>query len=242
MENLKNEHKFVVAIFFAIGFISALLRLPGYEGQAFWNDELWRVNLIFSDGVFTKLWKLPDIYTSTTAPIYILIVKILGFFSLSPFSLRLSSLLPGIFTPIVVYLILKKFGGNVLVCVSGAILFCINSEFINFSKELKPYMFEIFIHLICFYFFAKIIIEPISKINIFLLCASLFCALLCSANIVFILPAVIVSTQCAILFDQKCLDNFWTSEEKFFVFNIFVISGSTLFYIILFGVLEIVKV
>ena len=64
-----------LALALALACIALWLRLPGFDGRAFWNDELWRITLFLdSDPVQTYLFH-PDAMTAITSPLYLALLK-----------------------------------------------------------------------------------------------------------------------------------------------------------------------
>jgi hypothetical protein len=173
---------------------SFLIRFAGYDNRMLWHDELWRINLILSDDLITRFLKFPDIYTSTTAPLYIGFLKVISFINLSPFFLRMSSLIPGILSPVLAYLIIKKASQNNLLALTCAFIFLVNLNFIHYSKEMKPYAFELFMHLLCLYAWTNLIFTNLSISKIYLLGIAMLLLILSGGNSVFIFPAICIST------------------------------------------------
>jgi len=159
-----------------------------------WHDELWRINLILSDDLITRFLKFPDIYTSTTAPLYIGFIKVISFINLSPSFLRMSSLIPGILSPVLAYLIIKKASQNNLLALTCTFIFLVNFNFIHYSKEMKPYAFELFMHLLCLYAWTILIFTNLTIRKIYVLSIAMLLLILSGGNCVFIFPAICIST------------------------------------------------
>ena len=190
-----TKNKLSIYIFLLIiVLVSFLSKIAGYDNRMLWHDELWRINLILSDDLITKYLNTPDIYSSTTAPLYIVFIKIISFFNLSPSFLRASSLIPGILSPALAYLIIKKVSQNSLLALACAFFFLVNFNFIHYSKEMKPYAFEIFMHLLCLYAWINIIFTNITVKKIYLLGFAMFLLILSGANCVFVFPAICISS------------------------------------------------
>jgi hypothetical protein len=171
-----------------------MLRLPGFDGRALWLDELWRVNFILEPGSIKRYWSSPDSFTAITAPMYLALNKLIGLFSATPSALRLSSLLPGVASVVLASLIAFRAGGSLAwACAAGA-LFAANANFIQYSNEFKPYMFEVMLHLACLLIWLDLIIaESSTRWQWVKLSVVLVCAAFCAANIVFVLPAMALS-------------------------------------------------
>lgn len=212
----------LVLVLLLVG-VALLLRLPGFDGRALWVDELWRVNLILEPGSISQYWNAPGIYTAITAPFYMALNGFLGWISASPSFLRLSSLLPGLVSVVLAFVITRRAGGGLILACCAAVSFGTNSYFIQYSNEFKPYLFEVMIHLVCLYLWLGLITSESSESwHWVVLCVALVIASLCAANIVFVLPAMALSV----------VDKVWNQERDklrlalgtFFVTGVVVIS------------------
>lgn len=178
----------------AVVVLAFLLRLPGYDGRALWVDELWRVNLILESGIFERYWRDPDVYTAITAPLYLALNRGIAHLGLAPEILRLSSLISGVASVVMAFLLARKIGGGLALAFVAALLFASNGEFIQYSNEFKPYMFEVFVHLCCVYVWLDLVLSdttPMTKWRAFF--GVFAVAALCSPTVVFLLPAAGVS-------------------------------------------------
>jgi len=175
--------------------LAFFLRMPGYDGRVFWVDELWRANLILDDGIFARYFHSPDLYTAITPLFYLGFNKVLALLGTDPGVLRLSSLVPGIASVLLTFAIARRAGADVALACLAALLTAANSDFVRYSNEFKPYMFEVFVHLCCVYVWLGVVShEAPSRARWALLFGVLTAATLCAANIVFLLPAVGIST------------------------------------------------
>jgi len=180
------------------------LRLPGFDGRALWVDELWRANLMLEKGSIFRYWDSPDLYTAITAPLYLLFNMLLGWVNPSPSGLRLSSLLPGLASIAVSFFIARKAGANLGWSIIAAALFAANSQFIHYSNEFKPYMFEVMVHLGCMYFWLELLTSNSSRLGQWVIFSVvLLIASFCTANIVFVLPAMFLSLLDKVLIQEK---------------------------------------
>ncbi len=196
-----------------------LLRWPGFDGRMLWVDELWRANLILGSGGFARYWSGPDLAIAITAPLYMAINDLLGAVSSTPWCLRLSSLLPGLISVALAFAIARRVGGGLVWACGAAALFAVNSHFIQYSNEFKPYMFEVMVHLAALYFWLILIGSGATKPwQWAALCGTLVVALLCAANAVFVLPAMAVSL----------VDKVWARERDKFRWAVgtFVVVGA----------------
>jgi len=142
-----------VIIAILIFIISTGIRIHYYDGKPFWLDEMWRANLILDSNYLNQYWPNPNSFASITSLPYLYINKFISIFSPTPYALRLSSLIPGIFVPVVAFFIIVRTTNSKILATTCALIFCINPNFIRYSNELKPFMLELLIHLLIFYFF-----------------------------------------------------------------------------------------
>lgn len=181
--------------------VALLVRLPSFDGRSLWADELWRANLILGRDYWHAYFIAPNDESAITAPIYALLVRLCAAFTISPLSLRLSSLLPGILSPALGFLIIRKArpnNGLGLPTLCGLAI-ALNRSFISYSTELKPYAFEICVHLICIYVWLTVISNPRFSFKSLALCfGTLALALLSTANTVFLLPSFAISLGVAL--------------------------------------------
>jgi len=184
-----------------LGFI---LRLPGFDGRAFWVDELWRVNMILTPKSLERYWNTPDLYTAITSPMYLLLNNLIGWFSTSPSILRTSSLLPGLTSIVLAFAISIRASSSLVWASAIAALFAANTNFIQYSNEFKPYMLEVMVHMTCLYVWLDLIASKASTSRQWLsLSLILLFSAICASNIVFVLPAIILSL----------LDKVWAHER-----------------------------
>ena len=99
----------------ALGCVALWLRLPGFDGRAFWIDELWRVTLFLdSTPVQTYLFK-PDSMTAITSPLYLALLKAITQFSVSPEALRLPSLAAGVGSAVLAFAAMRRANAGLIV-------------------------------------------------------------------------------------------------------------------------------
>lgn len=171
--------------------IALYLWLPGYNGRPLWVDELWRADLILQPDLYARYLFHPDLYTAITAPVYVLMNRSIALFFVSAESLRLSSLIPGLLSIAVAYRIATKAGGGVLLGLLAAGLIATDFEFAQYANQLKPYMLEVLIHLLCMLAWLNILgHEQRSPWHFAAFVAVVSFALFSAANVVFILPAL----------------------------------------------------
>ena len=183
----------------ALGCIALGLRLPGFDGRAFWNDELWRVNLFLaSDPVQTYLLH-PDAMTAITSPLYLALLKAITQISVSAQALRLPSLLAGAGSAVLAFALMRRANAGLIVSTLIALVFAANPQFIRYSNELKPYIVEILVHLACLFCWLGVVLSTSpGRIDLVRLFAVLGVAVVFASNVVFLLPSYAITVLWAI--------------------------------------------
>jgi hypothetical protein len=199
----------ILGVVAALVNLAVVLRLPGFDGRALWVDELWRVNLILDEGSFARYWRSPDVYTAITAPAYLLINTLLGWWSASPSVLRLSSLLPALISVVMAFGMAWRASTSILWATCAGLLMATNANFIQYANEFKPYMFEVMVHLVCMYlWFGLLLAGKATQRQWLVFGGALAIGALSAANTVFILPAMGVSLFMKVwLRDRTSLQN-----------------------------------
>lgn len=179
----------------ALGGIALWLRLPGFDGRAFWIDELWRVNL-FLDPDPLRTYRLnPDSMTAITSPLYLFLNKAITQFSVSPEVLRLSSLAAGVGSAVLAFAVMRRANAGLIVSTLIALVFAANPQFIRYSNELKPYIVEILVHLACLFCWLGVILSTSpGRTDLVRLFAVLCVTVVFASNVVFILPSYAITT------------------------------------------------
>ncbi len=181
--------------------VALLIRLPAHDGRPMWADELWRALLILDPHYLHNYFWGNRAEIAITSPLYILFVKAVSAFYVSTDTLRLSSFLPGVLAPVLAFVVIRMAGGSAALSFTGGLCFALNQIFASYSNELKPYMFEVFVHLACLYVWLAVLVSPRPGRRLWLLCfLTLTLAVLSAANIIFILPA----------FGCPCSSGFWS--------------------------------
>jgi hypothetical protein len=174
--------------------IAVALRLPGYLlGEPLWVDEAWRAVLALDPEVVSKYVHEPSVFTAATAPVYVLLLKGLALLGVSELSLRASSFLSGVLAVALAWLVVaRRAQGTLLLPFFAALLVAGNYSFVRYSNELKPYMFEVVVHLALLYFWVRFVRAPMEerRAAFIALVASVVAALFCGANTVFAIPAL----------------------------------------------------
>lgn len=175
--------------------VALALRAPGYDGRAFWIDEGWRINLIIDPEVWKSYYPIPSLSAALTSPLWLILNRVIfDLLGTSSEVLRLSSLFSGLISVYLAFYIIRIIGGTFSLSLSAGLIFALNSEFIAYSNEFKPYIFEVGIHLFALLIFLKIILnENLSLTKLLFLFTIYSFALLASPTIVFLLPGLIIS-------------------------------------------------
>lgn len=183
----------------ALGCVALWLRLPGFDGRAFWIDELWRVNLfLISDPVKTYL-QHPDSQTGITSPIYLALNKAITQFSLSPRVMRLPSLLAGLGSVALAFAAMRRAGAGLIVSTLIALVFAANPQFMRYSNELKPYVVEILVHLACLFCWLGVVRLPSpGRSDLIRLFVVIAIAVVFASNVAFVLPSYVITMLWAI--------------------------------------------
>ena len=178
----------------ALGCVALWLRLPGFDGRAFWIDELWRVNLFLTDDPIQTYLQHPDSQTGITSPIYLALNKAITQFSLSPQVLRLPSLLAGLGSVALSFAAMHRAGAGLIVSTLIALVFAANPLFIRYSNELKPYIVEILMHLTCLFCWLGVVLATSpGRSDLVRLFAVLGVAVVFAPNVVFVLPSYVIT-------------------------------------------------
>ena len=169
--------------------MALLVRLPGFDGRPLFIDELWRALLILDPG-FLASYLAPTVESALTSPIYALLIKAAAIFAISPDSLRLPSLLCGLLACALGFALTRKAGGSVALGFLAGLFFALNGNFITYSNQMKPYIFEVCIHLICVYAWLATIAAPRPGARDWVFCVvTLTLAIFSTPTSVFLLPA-----------------------------------------------------
>ena len=147
-----------------IGFLLRVFYLNKPEGL--WNDEYvsWMIAATpFSEGFWSEVFK------QCHMPLYYLYLKLFGNVDII---LRLSSVIPGVFSIWVMYLVGKEHSSKVAKIT--AIITSISSFLIYYSQEVRFYSLLFLFSALCLLFLIKAIKHPIKKNFIgYVICSSL---------------------------------------------------------------------
>jgi hypothetical protein len=122
-------------------------RVLGYDSVPLWLDEAWRANLILGDGWFTRLFD-GSTSSSVTSIAYAVLTHGLGALHDAEWMLRLSSLLPGVLAVLLFVPVVALATGSATLGYLAALVAASQPTFVAYSKELKPYSFELCVHLL----------------------------------------------------------------------------------------------
>lgn len=164
MVPLRDDHstKHKAALFF-LSFlpIGAFLRFHHIGLRTFWLDEAAVTNLTRYN--FSDLWSQSAIQDSS--PAYIYLIKIwVGEFGNSEFSVRTVSAIFGLLSIVAIYFLGKFLFGR-KVGLWASFLLAVNYFSLFYSIQARPYAMAIFLSILPFYFFAKLLENPRSILN-----------------------------------------------------------------------------
>jgi len=188
---LPRVQLFLLAVVLAL---AAALRLPGdLLAEPLWLDEAWRAVLALDPEVGSKYLHSPSVFTAATAPLYVVLLKVFALPGVSELSLRATSFVSGLLAVGLAWMVVaRRAQGSLLLPLFAAVLVAGNFSFVRYSNELKPYMFEVLVHLALAYFWLRFVYaaENERRASFIALVAAVVVALLCGANTVFLIPAL----------------------------------------------------
>jgi len=139
--------------------LGSLLRLYRLGHHSFWGDEVFilnAVNLPYKEIFFNQLHE-------PTPPLFLLVTKLwMSFFNQNEYMIRLLPCLFGILSLILVYLISKELF-NRRIALMSSFFFAISPFHIFYSQELRTYSLLLFLSLLSFYIFVKIMKTDLCK-------------------------------------------------------------------------------
>ncbi len=185
-----------LVVLFVLG-VAAWSRLLGYDSVPLWLDEAWRANLTVDAGWLRNLLDGSD-EGAITSFTYALFVHGLSSIYDVEWVLRLSSLLPGVLSVLLVIPIVSIVTRSSLLGCFAGLSIALNPTMITYSKELKPYALELcvqlFLVLVALHYIECLRADRRSGLNHHALLFILGpLATLTAANSVFILPGWYVS-------------------------------------------------
>lgn len=159
---------------FAILLIGTVLRFLNLGGQSLWNDEIKSFNY-----ASRSVWEIVTIpfWRDTHQPLYYLVLHFFLPLGNNEAILRLISLIFGVLSIGLFYMILKDFLEENYGLL-GALLMAISPFHIWYSQEARPYTMILFLGLLSFYFLQKLVAEKSRRYRIafvFSAAATYFC-------------------------------------------------------------------
>lgn len=152
---MKNKNTKFVILFLIIILAGFFLRVSFLDKEDFWIDEGFTMFTATEDS-FEDVTK-SVLYYETAPPLYFYIlnpwVKLFGD---SPFSARYVSMLFGVFSIFLVFMIAEKIS-NKKIAILTSLLFAISLVNIWISQEARPYSLAVFLSLLSTLFFVKIV-------------------------------------------------------------------------------------
>jgi len=127
--------------------VAAWPRLLGYNAVPLWLDEAWRANLIMDDGWLGRLFE-GSTTSAVTSFVYAALVHGLGAAHDTEWVLRLSSLAPGIVAVLLFVPLVNQATGSAMLGYLAALAGATQPMLLSYSKELKPYSFELCLHML----------------------------------------------------------------------------------------------
>lgn len=177
-----------IAIILVPAAIAALTRLLGYNSTGLWLDEAWRANFILDPAWFINQFDGSS-FATITSFVYAVIVRVLNFAYASSWLLRLTSLLPGIAAVVLLVPVVSRLTRSSALGLAAGLAAALNVTLIQYSKELKPYALELFMHVAMIYAALRYMDQPApGKALRWVVLAAAPIASLTAANSVFIIP------------------------------------------------------
>ncbi len=168
------DKKKLVLILFGILFLGVILRLFNIDKQeGMWNDEYltWEI----AKAAFPKEF-FEAIIRNCHAPLHYLYLKIwMFFFDDSDFSLRLSSLVPGALSILMMFFVGRNIGKKTsdMAGITAAMFCAISAFLIYFSQEVRIYSLLFFLSALHSYFALKTLDNPSKKNCVFFVLSAL---------------------------------------------------------------------
>ncbi len=163
------------------------------ENQAFWLDEIWRVDLILAPNLFDAFVLNPSSFTAITSPFFALLTRLFTvFLGVSPDSIRLLLSVAAIFLSVVTYVFFRKQSPFLAIAL---FYFLITNDEINYwTLEFKPFVFDALVIVVVFLgWFNLLNAEIKSKREVQKLHYLILIGMLSSTVTVFLLPGIFLS-------------------------------------------------
>ena len=163
------------------------------DNQAFWLDEIWRVDLILAPKLFNAFVLNPSSFTAITSPLFAIITRLFTIvFGVSPNSIRLLLSVAAILLSLIVYWFFRK--QSPFLAIILFYFFLTNTEIGYWTLEFKPFVFDALVIVVVFLgWFSLLNTEVASKKEIERLFYLILIGLLSSIVVVFLLPGIFLS-------------------------------------------------
>lgn len=129
------EHRYLLAIS-GITLLGALVRIVGLGSEPFWLDEAHTAN--FTTMTLGELWSFDPLYNRANPPAYIVLMKAWAQISRSEEWFRAPSVLAGVLTIPLLYLICARMGSR-RAGVLAALLLALAGYQVHYSQEARAY-------------------------------------------------------------------------------------------------------
>ena len=176
-------------------------RVIYFDGRDFWLDEIWRARIIVEPNFFYRIFISPTLYEAINPIGYLIVTKFFSVISLNVDFMRLTSLIPGILSPLIIYRILINNKANKNISFIAGLIVVLNSTLIDYSLELKPYMLELFVHTCYIYYILKILGSENFKYRNFVI-TTIF-SMTFSSTLILYIPGVLVMLMSKKRFNKK---------------------------------------
>jgi len=203
--NLSENATLITSVSMVIGCLVVLgtvLRMHLLTNQSFWFDE--GATLAMTDSVsFRQTYdSLMAIYGGDKyQPLYFYLISVWReIFGSSEFGLRLSSVIPGVLTPVLIYLAAKPLFGNRHALLSALFLVC-SAFCVSYSQELRPYGFLLFLASLQFLVLSPALAAP-EQVPNNRIALAIVTMIACFGSILLILFTVVMAAAHLLAFRQ----------------------------------------
>jgi hypothetical protein len=177
----------------AIFVITVINRSKSLNRNAFWLDEIWRVDLVLNRDLFNTYINNPSAFTAITSPVFAVLIKLItAVLGVSPEAIRLLLLISAMFISLMVYLFMRKHSPILAIIVFS--FFILNPEIGYWTLEFKPFVFDSLVIIVAFLAWFNIThCDLRSERKIQGLFVVIVISLLSSIVTVFLLPGIFVT-------------------------------------------------
>jgi hypothetical protein len=159
------------------------------SAASLWFDEVWRIqNLLDADSLLRQIVSPPN---HIDPPAFNLAIYFLAQVHNTELVLRLVSIVPGVLSVLLAWLVGRQLFHGRWLPLLGAFLIAFAPWTTIFAKELKPYSLGLLVHLAVVYGFLRYRRNPTAKATA-LLVLMMILALFFSTNIVFAYPGICI--------------------------------------------------